>query len=187
MQYVASTNTYGNAVPDRSRSVKDASLLSNFAQIRDTSELAISVSAPRIFTRSSTLRTLVPMTYAPVRSDHHQPPRTASRAHQMFPRKDNVPEPTCRAVTTWTEGIVDLAIIPPGERRNNGDVESFHRCRLNGLLRISTFPNLIPGRVELADLHHEHNSICRHSNFGYQLVDDRSKAPVARRSLFIRH
>ena len=66
LQYVASRNTYGNAVSDRSRSANAATSASRSAQIRDTSDLEIPVSAPRALTRSSTLRTLVPVTYASI-------------------------------------------------------------------------------------------------------------------------
>ena len=35
-------------------------------------------------------------------------------------RMDNGPEPTCRALATWAEGIVDLDFISPREPWENG-------------------------------------------------------------------
>ena len=66
---------------DRSRSANAAISASRSAQIRDTSDLEIPVSAPRALTRSSTLRTLVPVTYTSI--------TTANRAWSIRRRRSN--------------------------------------------------------------------------------------------------
>jgi hypothetical protein len=57
---VASRNMYRNACPARLRSRNAATSVSRSAQIRDTSDLEIPLSAPSALTRSSTLRVEVP-------------------------------------------------------------------------------------------------------------------------------
>ena len=83
-------------------------------------------------------------------------------------RMDNGPEVTCRALTTWAEGIVDIAFIPPGEPWRNGYVDSFHSRERDEFLNINMFPSLLHAGVELTAWHHEYDNIRRHSSLGYQ-------------------
>jgi hypothetical protein len=68
-----------------------------------------------------------------------------------FLRMDNGPELTCRALATWAEGVVDLALIPPGELWENGYVELFHSRQRDEFLYITTFATILHARVELTD------------------------------------
>ena len=60
VQYVASKNTYRNAMSSNGRSRNAPTSSSRSAQMRDTSDLEIPESAPSAFTRSSTLRVETP-------------------------------------------------------------------------------------------------------------------------------
>lgn len=86
----------------------------------------------------------------------------------VFLRMDNGPELTRRALATWAEGTVDLAVIPPGEPWKNGDVESFYSRQSDEYLDINTFPSLLRARVELTGWHHEYDDIRRHPSLVYQ-------------------